>query len=205
MSNGWRALLFAAVLIPSVSFAQAAAPAKDKEAVTFNEIERGPYFGVNGGLNYLVTAPHASDNGGLGQHVGVEIGSDIGDRLSVAGFIDYFANKASANYVGESGGSASGDYSALTPGAVVRVNTVGFNDAQEVRRTWIYIRAGAGYAMFAPKQLLPNNDILVFAGPGVEYYTRLRHFSVALEVTGSFLLASGSVGIQVTPNLRYAF
>ena len=44
------------------------------------------------------------------------------------------------------------------------------------------------------KQLLPDSDILVFAGPGVEYYTRLRHFSVGLEVTGSYLVSLGRSG-----------
>jgi hypothetical protein len=107
--------------------------------------------------------------------------------------------------VGNSGGTASGDFSTLVPGAVVRAHLVGFADSQEVKRTFFYVRGGAGYAVFSPKQLLPDSDILVFAGPGVEYYTRLRHFSVGLEVSGNYLINSGSFGFAVTPNLRYAF
>ena len=69
----------------------------------------------------------------------------------------------------------------------------------------LYVRAGAGYALFFPSKLLPSGDILLFGGPGVEYFTHLRHFSVAFEVTASYLLSSGSFGFAVTPNLRYAF
>lgn len=196
-----RALLLA--LLPALAFAQSA-PSKDKEAVTFNEIERGPYFGAGGGWLFLLSAP----NGGPfspGQTAQVEIGANIGERLSVGGFFEFSANRASATYLGNGNGTASGDFSAFIAGASVRGNLVGFNDSQDVRRTWIYIRGGAGYTMFSPKQLLSNSDILVFAGPGVEYYTRLRHFSVAIDLTGSFLLTSGSLGVAVTPNVRYAF
>ncbi|MFL5320498.1 MAG: adventurous gliding motility protein CglE [Myxococcaceae bacterium] len=195
----------ALIVVPSLAFAQAtAAPSKDKEAETYSEIERGVYFGVEGGFNFLLNAPNSGPSS-LGQMAAVEIGYDIGDRLSIGGFVQFSANRAGADYFGKSGGVASGDFSALVPGAVVRGNLVGFNDNQEVRRTWIYVRGGAGYVLFSPKQLLPDPDILVFAGPGIEYYTRLRHFSVALEVTGSYLVTSGSLGFQITPNLRYAF
>jgi hypothetical protein len=135
----------------------------------------------------------------------VEVGVDIGERLSVGAFIMGATNRAGSEYEGNSGGAASGDFSMLVPGALARFNLVGFADAQDVQRTWIYLRGGAGYAIFSPKLLLPDPDILVFAGPGVEYYTRLRHFSVGVEVTGSFLVQSQSFGFAVTPNLRYAF
>lgn len=205
MTHGWKSLVLCLVVVPSLALAQTtAAPTKDKEAETYNEIERGVYLGVEGGFNYLLSAP-ASGPSSFGQMAGVEVGYDIGERLSLGGFVQFSANRAGAEYTGKSGGLASGDFSALVPGAVVRVNAVGFNDNQDVRRTWIYIRGGAGYVLFSPKQLLPDPDILVFAGPGVEYYTRLRHFSVALEVTGSYLVTSGSLGVQITPNLRYAF
>ena len=115
--------------------------------------------------------------------------------------------KAGSDYLGNSNpaGSASGDYTQITPGITGRFSFVGFQDSQEVRRTWLYLRGGVGYAMFSPKALLPDSDILVFVGPGVEYYTRLRHFSVGLEVTGSFLTRAGSFAVAVTPNLKYAF
>ena len=48
-------------------------------------------------------------------------------------------------------------------------------------------------------------SVLVFGGPGIEYYTRLRHFSFGVEITGSYLVNSGAFGFAITPTLRYAF
>jgi hypothetical protein len=184
-----------------------AAPVRDKPAETFEEIERGLYFSVFAGPSFVVNPP-ASEGprpfspGQMGQ---VEVGLDIGERLSVGAFFMGASNRAGSDYVGNSGGAASGDFSTLAVGAAARFHLLGFADPQEVQRTWLYVRGGAGYASFSPKLLLPDSDILVFAGPGVEYYTRLRHFSVGIELTGSFLVSSGSFGFAVSPNLRYAF
>lgn len=194
----------AALAIPALANAQAAG---DRPAETFNEIERGLYFSVLGGPSFIVNPPASEGPRPFspGQMAQVEVGVDIGERLSLGLFVMGASNRAGSDYVGNSGGAASGDFSMLVPGAVVRAHLKGFADAQEINRTWIYVRAGAGYALFRPKQLLPDPDILVFAGPGLEYYTRLRHFSVGIEVTGSFLVKSQSFGFAVTPNLRYAF
>lgn len=180
----------------------------DKEAETFNEIERGLYLSVQAGPFFVVNPP-ADDSTprpfSAGQSAQVEVGLDVGERLSLGLFVLGSTNSAGSEYVGKSGGAASGAFSMLVPGATLRAHLVGFADNQDVKRTFIYARAGAGFVMFSPKLLLPDSDILVFAGPGVEYYTRLRHFSVGVEVTGSYLVSSGSIGFAVSPNLRYAF
>lgn len=205
-------LLTGLLLLSNVASAQATeAPSTaqgDRAAVTFNEIERGLYFGLAGGPLFLANPP--ADEGGerpfsAGQYAQVELGVDLGTRLSLGAFLQISSSRAGAEYTGKSGGSVSGDFTTLVPGAALRARLLGFADSQEVVRTWIYLRAGAGYAMFSPKQLLPDADILVFGGPGVEYYTRLRHFSVGLEVTGTYLVDSGTYGFAVSPNLRYAF
>ncbi|HEX8823340.1 MAG TPA: adventurous gliding motility protein CglE [Archangium sp.] len=195
----------AALAIPALANAQAAG---DRPAETFEEIERGLYFSVLGGPYFVVNPPAPADTPrpfSPGQIAQVEVGVDIGQRLSVGAFVMVASNRAGSEYVGNSGGAASGDFSMLVPGALARLQLVGLADVQGVQRTWIYLRGGAGYALFRPKQLLPESDILVFAGPGVEYYTRLRHFSVGIEVTGTFLVQSQSIGFAVMPNLRYAF
>jgi hypothetical protein len=204
-------LLTGLLLLANVASAQAAeAPATaqgDRPAVTFDEIERGVYFGLAAGPFFLANPP--SETGprpfSAGQYAQVELGVDLGTRLSLGAFVQISSSRTGAEYTGNSGGSVSGDFTTLVPGAALRARLVGFADSQEVVRTWIYLRAGAGYAMFSPKQLLPDSDILVFGGPGVEYYTRLRHFSVGLEVTGTYLVDSGTYGFAVSPNLRYAF
>jgi len=204
-------MLTSLLLLSNVAAAQApqapaAAPA-DRAAVTFDEIERGVYFGLAAGPLFLVNPP--SETGprpfSTGPYAQVELGVDLGTRLSLGAFVQISSSRTGAEYTGNSNGSVSGDFTTLVPGAALRARLVGFADSQEVVRTWIYLRAGAGYAMFSPKQLLPDSDILVFGGPGVEYYTRLRHFSVGLEVTGTYLVDSGTYGFAISPNLRYAF
>lgn len=204
--------LFLVLGVPALASAQqsptARNPVKDRPAEKFDEIERGLYFGVQGGAFFILNppAPEGEERPfSPGQSAQVEIGFDFGDRFSLGVFALGAMNRAGSEYIGNSGGTASGDFSTLAFGGTGRVNVKGFADSQEVKRTFIYVRAGAGLAMFSPKLLLPDSDILVFAGPGVEYYTRLRHFSVGVEVTGSYLISAGSIGFAVTPNLRYAF
>jgi len=197
-------VICAALAVPALAHAQAAG---DKPAENYEEIERGLYFSVLGGPSFVVNPPATSGPRpfAAGQMASVEVGVDLGERLSLGLFVMGSSNRAGSEYTGNSDGAASGDFSTLVPGAVARVHLMGLADAQEVKRTWFYVRGGAGYAMFSPKQLLPDPDILVFLGPGVEYYTRLRHFSIGVEVTGSFLVKSQSFGFALTPNLRYAF
>ena len=204
--------LFSVLVVPAFARAQnAPAPkeaAGDRPVETFNEIERGLYFAVQGGPWFIVNPPSEGTNPrpfSPGQSAHVEVGFDLGERLSLGLFVLGAVNRAGSEYIGNSGGAASGDFSTLVPGATLRAHLVGFADSQGVQRTFFYARAGAGLALFSPKLLLPDSDILVFAGPGVEYYTRLRHFSVGLEVTGSYLVSSGSIGFALSPNLRYAF
>lgn len=200
--------------------APAAAPTKDKAAVTFNEVERGIYLGASAGPLFMpspplgaaspcATAPATVDKDGcfsVGQMAEVEVGFDIGDRLSIGAFLAGTSNHEDANYYGSSGGTASGDFAMLIPGGNIRVNVIGFADSQGTTRTFVYARAGGGYVFYGPAELLGNtHDVLVFAGGGVEYYTRLRHFSIGLEVSASALLPSGSLGFALTPSLRYAF
>jgi hypothetical protein len=202
--------LCAAFVLPVVASAQQSTPANngDRPAVTFDEIERGVYFAVMGGPLFVTNPPAPTNTPrpfSSGPMAQVEVGVDLGERLSVGLFIMGSSIRTSAEYVGNSGGAVSGDFSSMVPGMALRARLLGLADSQEVKRTWFYLRAGGGLAMFAPKRLLPDSDILVFAGPGVEYYTRLRHFSVGVEVTGNYLVNGGSFGFAVAPNIRYAF
>lgn len=200
-------LIAALCVAPFAAFAQKA-PTQDREAVVYDEVERGLFVGVQGGLWYLLNPPAQAGTPrpfSPGQSAMVEIGYEIGDRLSLALFVMGTANTASSTYVGFSNGRASGDFSSLAGGAHLRFNALGIADSQDIKRTWFYVRGGLGYAMFSPGTLGLPNDVVVIAGPGVEYFTRLRHFSVGLEVTGSMLLGTQSMGFAVTPNLRYAF
>lgn len=198
-------------LASSFAIAQTAAPTKveDKKAVTYNEIERGFFFEARGGFYGVINPPTLS--GGFsefsaGQAIGLDMGFDIGERISPSIFLLASANRMSSKYTGLSTtGAASGDFGALTPGAAVKVRLVGIADSQDVQRTWFYLRAGAGVVFYSPASLLPNIDVLVTAGPGIEYFTRLRHFVIGLEANFNFMALTQSLGFSILPTVKYAF
>jgi len=205
---GTAVALLSAAGIATAQETPAAAPARDKAAVTFEEVERGIYMGAAAGPFFLLNPPASSGPRPFssGQMATVEVGIDFGDRLSVGGFFTGTANREGADYIGYSGGTASGDFGMLIPGGTARLNLFGLADSQGTTRTYLYVRAGAGYVFYHPAELLKDNhDLLAFGGVGVEYYTRLRHFSIGLEAMGAFLVPSGTIGFGITPSLRYAF
>ncbi len=195
----------------SFSFAQTAAPPKleDKKAITYNEIERGFFFEGRGGFWGVINPPTLA--GGFtefsgGQAIGLDLGIDIGERISPSLFLLASANRMSSRYTGLSTtGAASGDFGAIIPGAAIKVRLLGFKDSQEVDRTWIYLRGGAGVAFYSPNSLLPGIDLLVTAGAGLEYFTRLRHFVIGLEANFNFMALTQSLGFSVLPTVKYAF
>ena len=133
-------------------------------------------------LNDGSVVPGSKQYFSAGQTAQMELGYDFGERLSVGIFVQATANRAPVDYTGKSQNTvngapaASGDFTAVIPGANVRIGIIGFNDSQEVKRAWFYVRVGAGFVLYQPKDLLPGPDVLIFAGPGLEYFTRLRHF-----------------------------
>jgi hypothetical protein len=203
-------LAFLTLLVPlSLAFAQETASVREAESASLNEIERGVYFRLQGGVWYLLEAPtHKGVKGpkSFGQSLQIELGYDLGERVSLGVMLLGTFNPASSTYYGESvNKEASGGFSSLTPGLSAKIGLVGFEDSQAVQRTWLYVRVAIGASFFFPKVLLPKMDYLANLGIGIEYYTRLRHFSVGLEASGIGLLRAGAFGFAITPSLRYAF
>jgi hypothetical protein len=204
-----RVLCLALAVVSSAALAQGTAKQlEDKKAITYNELERGFFFEARGGF-WGVINPPARDGGftefSAGQALGVEVGYDIGDRISPSLFFIGSSNRMSIRYQGRATTSASGDFGALTPGAALKFRLVGFNDSQDVQRTWIYVRGAAGVVFYSPQALLPTLDVMISAGPGIEYFTRLRHFVIGLEANFNFMALTGSMGFSVLPTVKYAF
>jgi hypothetical protein len=199
------------VLLASVASAQtAAAPTlQDKKAIKFNEIERGFFFEGRGGFYGVINPPHLSGGNSYfsaGQAIGLDMGFDIGERVSPSIFLLASSNRMLSDYTGlNTSGAASGDFGAMTPGAAVKVRLVGFADSQEVTRTWIYLRAAGGVMFYTPPSLLPTLDVLISGGAGVEYFTRLRHFVIGLEANFNFMALTQSLGFSILPTVKYAF
>jgi hypothetical protein len=200
----------AAALAGSLAQAQKKASVEDKRAETFNEIEQGFFFEVSGGYWGVLNPPALS--GGRtyfssGQAVSVEVGFDIGERVSPALFFMGTANRMGSDYGGLSSKEqpAAGDFGTIIPGASLKFRILGLDDGQDVKRVWLYGRARVGYVSYLPAALLPQSDVLITVGPGVEYYTRLRHFSIGVEASFNLLATTGSIGFSVFPTVRYSF
>ena len=43
------------------------------------------------------------------------------------------------------------------------------------------------------------------AGPGIEYFTKLRHFSIGAAADVVYATKAGAVGFAVYPTVRYTF
>jgi hypothetical protein len=203
-----RIALAAACLCASVAFAQTKA-VEDAKAVAVDEIERGFFFEVRGGF-WSIANPPSRDGGpsyfSPGVTMQVDMGVDLGERVSTSLFLLVATNPMKIDYTGLSeNGTASGDFSTLAPGAQVKVRLVGFEDGQDVKRTWIYARAGGAVVFYNPTALLPTLDVLASAGPGIEYFTRLRHFSIGVEANVNVMVLTRAVGFSIVPTVKYAF
>lgn len=81
-------------------------------------------------------------------------------------------------------------------------------------RIFAYVRGGGGFALLSPdrnyksdgSELKMNSSSLAFdGGCGVEYYTNLRHFSVALEARAYYFMGIGTLILNLQPSLKYTF
>ncbi|MDP3231534.1 MAG: adventurous gliding motility protein CglE [Myxococcales bacterium] len=218
-----RSLAFCSLLASSLAVAQGK-PLEDRKAITYNEIERGFFFGVSAGFWGTINppaGPMSAQYFSPGQAALVEIGFDVGERVSPALFFLATSNRMGSDYTGTvrtcgAGGSRecmtsetpqavrSGDFGSVAPGVGARIRIAGFKDAQEVTRTWFYARVGGAFVIYQPSALISQPDVLLFAGPGLEYFTRLRHFSIGLDANFNFGVLTQSVGFSVLPFVRYA-
>ncbi len=202
------AVALGAALLASAAGAQEAAPAlpEDPRAPRFREIERGFFTGLEAGwMGFFETPtaeparyPAAGKGGGFssGMHLALSVGGDLGERVSVAILLLGVNQAASVSY---------GAFSLVGGGADVRVHLTGFPDSQQVRRTFLYAHARGAWFQSEPRGLFGRTDVLLGGGLGLEYFTRLRHFSVGLAVDGIYALQAKSAGIAVAPTLRYTF
>jgi hypothetical protein len=163
--------------------------------------------------------------------VRIDIGADIGSRgddartsvplVVVTAMVQAAHAKAGTDYFGTSsapngvngacistdptGRAASGDFAMLAAGLAAKVNIIGFADSQDVKRLWIYGRVAGGANFYFPNTLISQLDVMLQAGAGVEYYTRLRHFSIGLEANFQMMFVTTTFGVTLTPTLRYSF
>lgn len=169
-----------------------------------------------------------------GEVIRVELGADVASRgddprssvpfVVVTAMLQAGQVRAGSDYLGTSsdamgpGGSCqstaveegdvktpSGDFAMLGAGLAAKVNLFGLADSQDVKRLWVYARVAGGVNFFFPHSLIKQTDVMVQAGGGVEYYTRLRHFAIGLEANFQMMFVTSTFGVTITPTLRYSF
>ena len=194
--------------LPALAAAQEAAPAlqEDPRAAKFREVERGFFTSFEVGYLHLLKTPvsdpasfpYAGTDGGAAQGLvtGLLLGYDLSSRLAVSLFAWQGNATASASH---------GAFNFTAAGADLRFALLGMRDSNEVERLYLYLHARGGYVWTSPKGLFGDTDLLAQGGVGLEYFTRLRHFSVGLVVDGLYFTKAKATGFTVVPTLRYTF
>lgn len=203
-----RTLAVLALLVPTLSLGQDAAPRleEDPRAAKFKDVERGFFVGFEAGYLGLLDTPTADlekfplagEGGGSagGVVVGALVGVDLGTRLSLAIFAQGGNARASQDY---------GAFSLYTGGLDLKVALLGRRDRNDWERFYVYVHGRGGWAKTYPEGLFGTDEIIVAGGPGVEYFTRLRHFSIGLAADYVYALEAGASGFAVYPTVRYTF
>lgn len=203
-----RFLMVIVAALPLAGAAQEAAPAlqEDPRAARFREIERGFWVGFEAGfVGFTKTPtmdatrfPYAGSGGGFASGFGVtvSVGVDITPRLALSVFAMGSNAKASASY---------GAFDVLAAGGDLRFAPLAWRDGQGVERLHAYLHVRGGYLRSRPEALFDSSDYLAGGGIGIEYFTRLRHFSVGIALDGMFVGKVKVPGVSLAPTLRYTF
>ncbi len=203
-----RKLALVLLAVPALALAQDSAPQlqEDPRAARFRDVERGFFVGFEAGYLGLLDTPTsdrvkyplagASGGSAGGVLVGAMIGVDLGERLSVAIIGQGGNERARANY---------GAFSLLSAGADVRVAFASWRDRNDWQRLFVSVHGRGTYARTFPEGLFGTTDVLGAGGPGIEYFTKLRHFSVGAAVDAVYATKAAAMGYAVYPTIRYTF
>jgi hypothetical protein len=188
--------------------AQEAAPTlqEDPRAAKFKDVERGFFVGFDAGwLSFFetpvadpVSHPYAGEDGGMsgGILIGLNAGYDVLPRLAFSVFAVGSTQSADVDY---------GAFSIYAVGLDARYSFWSMKDRNGWERLFAYVHARGGYARTRPTGLFGDVETLLSAGAGIEYFTRLRHFSVGLAADGVYAAKAGALGWALYPTVRYTF
>jgi hypothetical protein len=194
-----------------------ATPIEDKSRPKINPVERGLFMGAVFGEQFYFAPPKSTfscptgatcaSNFVTGQAGGFEVG------YNQLPFVDLSlllwganANTPSTFTTADPSNASAphGNFTTLTVGASAKLNLNIGKDVNDVPRFYFYVRAGAGYSLVFPKGIM-GNELLVFGGPGIEYFTHLRHFSLGIEADATFGLSNKGFATVLQPLVRYSF
>lgn len=188
----------------------------DTKVVDIDEVERGVFVSVDYGVAYYIPTPGAgfldiNPTGTVpGTRFGVRVGYDILNNVAVDAFVLGAFQTGNINLADVRQGKTTGDIAHIVPGIGARFAFI------TTDRVFAFARVGAGYALWFPLELaeagagveelpLKLGSIHTDASLGIEYYTKLRHVSVGVEVDFQALLLPMTFGVHVYPTLKYTF
>ncbi|MHB1844297.1 MAG: adventurous gliding motility protein CglE [Deltaproteobacteria bacterium] len=189
-----RSLAIAALLLalgsPALARAEATPTVSDGARTPVAEVERGGYAETEvGGVEFFGI--------GAGTAVSVDVGWDITRAFGLGLFASGISVGAPA---------LPGDVSAVFPGVEARLYLPLSEDANGIQRLFLGLRGGGGVMLFSPIGGLTGSDPAIRLGANLEYFTRLRHFSLGLGADALVLLGSNvQLGVVVSPFARYSF
>src|SRR5690606_31177256 len=123
-----------------------------------------------------------------GALVGVEAGVDILPTLQFGVLLWGQAVGADVEYKGIDDSSidpkgARGDFQSLLGGATLRWSFLQFADGNGIDRSFLYVRGAGGASVSRPVGVM-GDGYWGAVGLGFDYFTRLRHFALGIEVDG---------------------
>jgi len=210
--GGAAAALVALAIVAGAAPAQAQVQAQAQSAPVLREVERGFWVGSRvGGIVYF-DLPGEGAATSYGSLMGIEAGVDLGSSVQL-GLVAWGQSiGAPADYLGLTDDvvdpkRARGDFQSLMAGAMLRVAFLRLQDDNGIERTFFFGRLAGGATLTRPVGILDEQGYFASAGLGVEYFTRLRHFSVGLEIDAVSLIGDSgtALGAAILPHVKYTF
>ena len=196
--------------------AQASAPILASTEPPVDEVVRGFFLGLDVGPAFLTVGarrpPAGTGPSARAPRSGWRLAGTSAATSRCAIFFAGNNYSANADYIGNSGGTASGDFSSVSGGLDVRWNFLGFADSQGVQRTWLYLKGRSGaWPSSSPTPCSPRTPpattraFLCSADPGCSTTRAFDTFRWAWRSWGTYLVKPKTFGFAITPNLLYAF
>jgi hypothetical protein len=176
----------------------------ETEDVIFERLV-GLYFEGRGGVFFTVGGARGYSNGQ--PFFGFELGYDINERLSIQfGYASGYQAANPLKYPEECGGGPGCNDYHLDFGMTF-FNLSADYDFLYGRRWGLEVRAGGGAVIIDPSAK-PDQaavDFDVFGGFRFEYYTLLKHFTLAGEFDFFYVIQTGIPSMAVTASIIYNF
>ncbi len=177
----------------------------DRPTAPLRVLHRGFYVGLQSGALLLLGPDSAnrSPRTSVGRSMELLFGWDLSDSFGVGLLLLGATIDTPADFRSPTG--MRGDFMGLGAGPFARVALARMEASDGEARFLLWARGGAAFTAIQPGAFYEAGDLLLFGGPALEYFTRLRHFSLALEADLLMGTADLGLGLKLAPSVRYTF